>query len=117
MIKNHNKRKAYNMPKKIKEQGVKHDLGKPKLHLIPLEALELMAHSFEYGMHKYGKRNYEKGIAYTRLADAALRHLYKWIHGQDKDKESGLNHIGHALSNLAMLAYMIKHFPDLDDRK
>lgn len=97
-------------------QGLKYDTGKPKLHLIPIEALELMAAALEYGMHKYSKRNYEKGIAYTRLADAALRHLYKWIHKEDIDKESRLNHIGHALSNLAMLAYMIKHFPDLDDR-
>lgn len=96
--------------------GIKHDKNKPKLHLIPKESLEMMAQALEYGCKKYGKRNYEKGIEYTRLVDAALRHLYQWIHKKDCDEESGLNHIGHALSNLAMLAYMIENRPDMDDR-
>lgn len=96
--------------------GIKHDNGKPKLHLIPKEAMEMMAQALEYGANKYGKRNFEAGIAYTRLLDAALRHLYKWAHKEDFDEESGLNHISHAMSNLAMLAYMIKNKPDMDDR-
>lgn len=96
--------------------GIKHDKDKARLHLIPIEALELMSETLEYGISKYNKRNYEKGIQYTRLADAALRHLYQWLQKADLDEESGLNHVGHALSNLAMLAYMIKNKPEMDDR-
>lgn len=96
--------------------GIKHDKNKAKLHLIPLEALEMMSEAMEYGVKKYSKRNYEAGIEYTRLADAALRHIYKWLQKKDLDEESGLNHVGHALSNLAMLAYMIKNKHEMDDR-
>lgn len=96
--------------------GIKYDAGKPKIHLIPKEALEMMASALEYGAVKYDKRNYEKGIEYTRLVDATLRHIIKWMHKQDLDDESGLNHVSHALANLSMLAYMIHNKKEFDDR-
>lgn len=67
----------------------------------------MMAQCFEYGAKKYGRWNYKQGIEYTRLADATVRYTYQWLHYKDIDEEGGLNHIGHALANLAMLVYVV----------
>lgn len=96
--------------------GTKHDEGKPRISLIPKEALWEMGKAFGYGENKYGTFNYKNGINYTRLADAAMRHLTQFIDGQNDDEESGHNHLGHALASLAMLVDMYYNHPELDDR-
>lgn len=101
----------------VKETGVlKFDTGKAPMHFIPREAAELMADALGYGAKKYASYNYMKGFNYTRLIDATMRHLYAYAAGEDTDPESGLNHLGHALATLAMLAYTQEHHKDLDDR-
>lgn len=75
-----------------------------------------MGWALTYGMKKYGKYNFRKGIEFTALADACMRHLTAWLEGEDNDPESGLSHIDHALASLAMLKDMITRKPDMDDR-
>jgi hypothetical protein len=76
-----------------------------------------MAVGFQYGGEKYGRGNYRNGpMRWTRLAAAALRHIYQWLFIEDIDKESGVNHIGLALCSLCMLAFQIKRHPAVDDR-
>lgn len=98
------------------QNGIKHDSNKPPLSIIPLEALELTAKSLGYGAQKYSRGNFKGGLAHTRLLDAALRHINQYASGENLDPESRESHIGHALASLSMLAYMMKHRPDLDDR-
>lgn len=43
-----------------------------------------------------GRHNWRKGFTWGRLSGAALRHLFAWIGGEDKDPESGLSHLAHA---------------------
>lgn len=96
--------------------GTKHDSGKPKVSLIPTEAILEMATALTYGASKYGTDNFKAGISYRRLLDAAMRHLLAFSAGEDIDAESGNTHVSHALASLAMLVYTIKNNPGFDDR-
>lgn len=97
-------------------KGTKNDKGKPRISLIPKEALWGMADAFTYGAKKYGDHNFRGGIEYTRLADACMRHLTAFISGEDLDDESGNCHIDHALASLGMLKFMMSHRKEMDDR-
>jgi len=103
-------------PKDTKEVGNKLDAGKPMLSLIPKEAMWGMANAFTYGAKKYSAHNFKQGIAYSRLADAALRHITAYMDGENIDEESGNCHLDHALASLAMLKYMSVNKQSEDDR-
>lgn len=97
-------------------QGSKNDSNKAQLCLIPSEALTGMAKAFMYGAKKYNRYNFRKGIQYTRLTDAAMRHILQFLDREEADIESFESHVDHALASLAMLKYMIVNRPDMDDR-
>lgn len=96
--------------------GTKFDSGKPRMELIPAEAVEEIAEVFTFGAKKYGDHNFKKGITYGRLLGALLRHVFAFVRGEDLDPETGKSHIAHAGCCCMMLLYMIEHYPDLDDR-
>lgn len=97
-------------------EGKKHDTGKPPIGMIPRLALELEACVFDYGAGKYGRNNWRQGLAYTRLANAALRHILAFLDKENADWESGLPHLAHARASLAMLIeYQAKDLGE-DDR-
>ena len=56
-----------------------------------------------HGLQKYGRDNWRKGMDFSRLMDAALRHIYAFADGEDKDGETGLSHLAHARCCLAFL--------------
>jgi hypothetical protein len=97
-------------------QGTKKDSGKPRLSLVPGEALAAAARALGFGAAKYSDFNYRKGLDHRRIIDALLRHVSLYLEGEDKDPESGLSHVDHILANACMLAWMTAHRPDLDDR-
>jgi hypothetical protein len=97
-------------------QGTKFDSNKPRVSLIPTPALYETAKAFTYGANKYGVHNFKKGLEWSRLIDAALRHVYAFKDGEDLDTESGCNHLGNAIANLAMLLDQFESRKDLDDR-
>jgi len=93
-------------PKRISptpDSGTKHDDGKTELGLLPFAPIEEVAKVLGYGAKKYQKYNYKGGFEYTRLIGAALRHLFAFARGQDKDPETGLSHVAHAVCNLLFL--------------
>jgi len=96
--------------------GTKHDSGKPRISLVPPEAILEMATALTYGASKYGTDNFKAGLSYRRLLDATMRHLLSFSAGEDIDAESGNSHVSHALASLAMLVYTIKNNPGFDDR-
>ena len=100
----------------MEEGGLKKDTGKVQLHLLDRHALEEMARVRMFGARKYSPWDWRLGFRYSRLIDAALRHLFQFNDGEDLDQESGLNHIAHAAVTLMFLLRMIKDRPDLDDR-
>jgi predicted HAD superfamily Cof-like phosphohydrolase len=85
------------------DEATKHDSGKLRYDLVPVVAFLSDAEVFTYGAGKYGDRNWEKGLDYTRLFAAVMRHLLAWRGGEDIDPESGLHHLKHARANLAMI--------------
>ena len=96
--------------------GTKNDKGKPSITLIPREAIWGCAQALTYGADKYGRHNFREGIEYSRLADACMRHLTAYMDGEAIDKESGNNHLYHAMASLAMLTWMDHNKPEMDDR-
>lgn len=98
------------------EGGKKFDGGKPRLDLIPGEALTELGKVLAYGADKYAPGNWANGINHSRLIAACYRHLSAYNSGEDIDPESGLSHVSHAMCNLAFLVWHIEHRKDLDDR-
>ena len=105
------KRNPAPRPKGVKmSEGVKLDDGKLRMDLISPESMEELAKILTYGATKYEDRNWEKGILYSRVYAALLRHLVKWSKGEVFDTESGLRHLSHAFCNLMFLVTYDKRF-------
>lgn len=97
--------------------GVKHDQGKTRYELLPPEYLEATAQVLTFGAAKYGEYNWAKGMKWSRVFGAAMRHLWAWWAGEKIDRESGLSHLWHAACCLAFLiAYEQRNTGD-DDRE
>ena len=97
-------------------QGRKDDGGKLRYDLLPLYPLERLAEVYTIGAKKYSDRNWEKGIAWSRLFAALLRHAFQWARGQQRDPIDGQHHLASvAWCALALMEYEVTH-PELDDR-
>lgn len=97
--------------------GTKLDEGKLPLHLLPLDVLEEIAKVLRFGAVKYAPNNWRRGLTYSRVYAATLRHMFAWWRGEENDPETGLSHLAHALTELAFLhAFTIRARVDLDDR-
>lgn len=104
------------MEAKQEAGGTKHDDGKVSLSLVPRAALEAEARVYGFGAKKYGRDNYKKGFKYTRLIDAALRHIAAALDGEDNDPESGESHLAHARCCIGMLMEITRLGTVTDDR-
>jgi hypothetical protein len=98
------------------EGGLKYDESKPRMDLLDFSALEGLSKVLTFGANKYAAHNWRKGISYSRLVAAMLRHLAAIQRGEDIDPESGLPHIDHLGCCWMFLSNMTKTRPDLDDR-
>lgn len=78
------------------ELGIKHDLEKSRIDLITPAFIEGIGEVLRFGAEKYGDRNWEEGILYSRVYAAAMRHLLAFWQGKVSDSESGLHHLLHA---------------------
>lgn len=75
--------------------------------LTPLDPADV-CRICKFGAEKYGMDNYKKGMKWSRLIAAYLRHDMRIQEfGEHIDQESGLPHIAHKASNLQMLAEYI----------
>lgn len=84
--------------------------GKGRCDLLPMCVLLRLARHYENGAKKYAERNWEKGIPASRFADSALRHLFKYMDGQNDE-----DHLIAAIWNLCGLAWTEEKRPDLMD--
>ncbi len=89
------------------EQGaVKYDNDKTRIELFPPEALFGISEVLTFGAKKYADRNWEKGMDWSRIFGALMRHLWCWFAGKqmtsesflfgDLDSETGMSHLWHA---------------------
>jgi hypothetical protein len=97
-------------------EGQKLDHGKAPISLINRRAIEEEAQVMAFGARKYAAHNWRKGIAASRLLDAALRHIFAYADGEDNDPETGLSHLAHARCCLAFQIDLQHTHPELDDR-
>lgn len=96
--------------------GLKYDGGKTRYDLLPHGPLDTLARVYTFGAGKYADHNWRKGLAFSRVFGAVMRHMWAFWRGEDIDKESGLPHVAHAAWGcFSLLEYMESH-PELDDR-
>lgn len=96
--------------------GTKHDENKPRMELLPPEALEEMSKVLAFGANKYDRDQWRGGFNWSRLLGASLRHIVSFIGGEDKDPESGLSHLAHAGCCIMFLIAHEKSGLGKDDR-
>lgn len=96
--------------------GIKHDTDKPDMSLLSSIAMIEVAKVMTFGKKKYAAHNWRGGFVWSRPAAAALRHIFAWLGGEDKDPETGLSHLAHASCCLMFLLEFETARPDLDDR-
>lgn len=96
--------------------GVKHDQDKPDMSLFSPIALTELAKVLSFGKLKYAAHNWRGGISTSRLLAATLRHTLAYLGGQDKDPETGLSHMAHAMCCCMFLLELAITHPQLDDR-
>ncbi len=93
------------------------DDGKPPLAYLPWAAIDEMALVQAYGHKKYGDfYNYRRGLEVGRNLSCAIRHIRDYMNGDDKDHESGLNPLAHALTRIAFVLQNLKDGKAIDDR-
>ena len=86
--------------------GYKHDEGKPRTDLIPARAILQMANVLTFGadLPGYSDNGWKEVSDSTRkYTGAALRHIFKFMDGQQNDEKSGMHHLAHAMTDLAFI--------------
>lgn len=87
-------------------EGTKYDGDKGRPYdLLSVDFLDGITAVLDFGAKKYEPWNWAKGIKYSRVFSALMRHLWDWWRGEELDKETGLNHLFHAACCLMFLAH------------
>ncbi len=100
----------------IKPRGSRANKGKPRVALIVPAFLLEMGAVLTMGAEKYAPDNWKKGMPVREIMDSALRHIYAFLGGEDRDAESGKHHLAHAAVNLMFAFWMVANKPEHDDR-
>lgn len=102
--------------------GLRFDAGKPRMDLVPPSVMTAIATVAAFGAGKYGDRNWERGMPYSKVYAPLMRHLMAWWQGEHLDAESGLPHLYHIAWNAAALVEYARRLQDgtlpmtVDDR-
>lgn len=94
------------------ETGAVRDMhgGKGRMDLLPMSAIIELSKHCEEGAEKYGEHNVDKGIPQHSLCDSAMRHLVKYMRG-DQDE----NHLRAAAWNIMWALEQAVTRPELND--
>lgn len=101
---------------KINGSGSRFNENKLRYDLLPVNALTHVSKVFEFGAKKYGEYNWRKGMSWNSVVASIERHLAAFKLGEDYDKESGLLHISHLVTNGLFLLDYYRYYPQGDDR-
>jgi len=94
------------------QKGVKLE----RYDLIPVYPMREVARVYGLGASKYAARNWELGYEWSKSYGALQRHINAFWAGEDRDPDSGLSHLAHAVFHcLAMMEWARTH-PEKDDR-
>jgi len=84
---------------------IKLDSGKRRLSLIEPQFINTLGDVITFGAEKYAPENWRLCEDTSRYKDALLRHIYAYLSGEQKDQETGIDHLAHAACNLMFLQY------------
>ena len=98
------------------KQALRYNSGKKKWSLVDFKSLEPMVDVLEFGAEKYAKWNWCKGMPVSAVSERLLRHMFAFLQGEDKDPESGIDHLGHIMCNAMFLSYIMREKSQYDDR-
>jgi len=96
--------------------GERKDEGKLRYDLLHPESINELVKILTMGSKKYAPRNWERGMAWSKIIGPLKRHLAAIERGEDYDPESGLLHSAHVECNAHFLTAYYKIFPQGDDR-
>lgn len=103
--------------KELENKGaIRYDQDKPRMDLLSPIAMFATAQVMTKGLVKYPGSQWKKGMAWSKVSASLLRHMFKFMAGEDLDPESGLPHIDHVASNCMFLQEYFRKHKDLDDR-
>ena len=80
------------------------------MDLLPWCALVRISKHMESAATHYPERNWEKGLPMHSMLDSALRHLAKYMDGQNDE-----DHLAAAATNLLMALWTEEHKPGMQD--
>jgi hypothetical protein len=86
------------------QKGIKHDSGKIRPGLIPVECIKAVAEVLTFGADKYSPNGW-KDVSPERYEDALWRHYIAWKTGEKNDEESRLSHAAHFATNAIFLLW------------
>lgn len=104
------------LPQRAIEPGLKFDGDKLPMELIAPILLSGVAEVLAFGANKYSARNWEKGMSWSRVYGAMLRHMTAFWSGENLDKETGLPHLWHAACCCMFLMEFARKGTGTDDR-
>lgn len=97
-------------------EGRKDDSFKIRTDLIPPVAIFGYADVLGRGARKYGDRNWEAGISYSRIFGALQRHAWDWWGGEELDPDEGQHHLSSVLWCAGTLLHYSFTGTSIDDR-
>lgn len=87
-----------------------------RFDLLPMDALEEVARVYGIGARKYADDNWLKGYRWRLSLGALLRHVSRFMIGEDRDQETGCLHLAHAAWHcLTLLTFYMRKL-GTDDR-
>lgn len=108
------------------DEGRKDDGDKDRFDLIPPEGMFAVARVLTFGARKYDERNWERGMKWSRVFGALMRHMWAWWAGKGPtsenfafgslDDETGFSHLWHAGCCIMMLIAFEQRTSGTDDR-
>ena len=96
--------------------GLRFNTGKLRYDLVHAWSHEQMVKVLTAGSIKYADRNWEKGMAWSKVISSLKRHLAAIEAGLDYDEETGELHASHLACNAHFLTAYYKLYPQGDDR-
>ena len=100
----------------MEQEALRFNDGKPRFDLLPTYAMKQVVDVFTNGAKKYGDKNWEKGMEWSKCIASIKRHLAKFELGHDLDEETNLPHLAHIVANCLFLLEYYKLCPMKDDR-
>ena len=99
-------------------KAVRPDKDKPPLCMVPWDVLRLVSEVYAFGAVKHGLWGFMEESGGKVFIEKALRHITRYFYdGEDKDPESGLHPIDHAVCDLLILREKMLMGTLVEDRR